>query len=136
MTDFSSGKVWSTVSFSAINSQVCRFNSRNENYWHEDYDKWSYWYKRIIIYGGICIKSCGGWSKTQQRDIKSKSFSKFHFFSKLDNFWSIRRYRNILMKLVKVPVVMTRFYFLKTDAYIRIPIMGRKNVWFWKWIWK
>ena len=63
MLDFSSGKFWSMFSFSATNDQVCGFNITNETFCHEDYDKFSYCYKRAIISGDVCLINCGGGSK-------------------------------------------------------------------------
>ena len=110
MIDFSSGDFWSNFSFSATNDHVCGFNSKNGTDWHENYVKYYYCYKRATIYGVLCLRSRIGVSESGQRDIKPKSPSKVFFFSKLDNFWSIRRYINSLINLVKIPLVIPIFY--------------------------
>ena len=55
--------IWATVSFSATNAQMFGFNIQNKISWHEDYDRFSYYYKSVILSGYVGLGSCVGGSK-------------------------------------------------------------------------
>ena len=83
-------------------------NIPNKISWHDDNDQFSYCYKGEIIYVDVCLRSSDSGPKGLQRGKKSKAPS--NFFFKVENFWSIKRYINGLMNLIKTPVVITELY--------------------------
>ena len=59
-------------------------NILNEESLHEEYYRMSYFYKRVIIYGYVGIRSCGDGPRTQQRNRKPKAPSRVFIFSVKD----------------------------------------------------
>ena len=57
LTDFSLGYFLSIISFYATNDWMWGLNIPNGSYWHEYYDRLSYYYKKVIIYGAVGIIS-------------------------------------------------------------------------------